>query len=207
MEVHKPADLINFLRSHIEPLEDEIYGTSFRASVYLHDGTFIPCVVFRDFELVTSLAIKRFTAGQAEKCGTVKKAGGTGYVNMVKHYLLNNSRIRLSEIGRIEKSKFAIPSKFLQQIEVETSKGWTGFTCKMNDGKYLGFGTTYAFEFFYMPSNYSLNDITAIINHSYVLKNGELKYHPQPMLAYPSDYNEAVVNREMSFFECFIDRI
>ena len=77
----------------------------------------------------------------------------------------------------------------------------------MSDGKYLGFGTSYSFEFFSIPSPYCPHDITAVINDSYVLKNGDLKYHSRPMLAYPNDYHEANVNREMPFYECFLDCI
>jgi hypothetical protein len=45
----------------------------------------------------------------------------------------------------------------------------------MKDGKYIGFGTRFLTEFFQMPDNYSTDDIIEIVNHSYVLKKGEIR--------------------------------
>jgi hypothetical protein len=47
----------------------------------------------------------------------------------------------------------------------------------MKDGTYVGFGTTFHWEFFQMPEGYSVYDIEEIINHSYVLQTGELRSH------------------------------
>jgi hypothetical protein len=53
-------EIINFLKENIEPLEDNVYGLGYRASVYLKDGTFLPCVLFRNPNAVVNLAIRRF---------------------------------------------------------------------------------------------------------------------------------------------------
>ena len=66
----------------------------------------------------------------------------------------------------------------------------------MKDGKHFGFGTTFHWEFFQMPDGYSVDDIEEIINHSYVLKNGELRSHRQGPKTIPEEYKEAVVYRE-----------
>ncbi len=206
MEVQKPADLIRFLKDHIEPLEDEIYGQSYRAAVYLKDGTFIPCVIFRNFQLVTQLAFERFRTALI-RGWTEKKIRGVGYAHMIRHFSINNKRVKFSEIKKIEPSSFAFPNKFLQLIETETGEGWTGFTCKMKDGKYIGFKANYTFEFFFIPNGYHFTDIEMLINHSYVLKNGELKHYQVPMPNYPFDQDRALVNYEMPFFECYLDHI
>ncbi len=36
-------DIIKFFKDNVEPLEDNAYGIGYRASVYLIDGTFLPC--------------------------------------------------------------------------------------------------------------------------------------------------------------------
>lgn len=39
-------EILKFLKENISPLIDDFYGTRYRASVYLKDGTFLPCVLF-----------------------------------------------------------------------------------------------------------------------------------------------------------------
>ena len=58
-----------------------------------------------------------------------------------------------------------------------------------------------------MPDNYSVNDIVEIINHSYVLKTGELRSHREGEMTRPEEYKDAVVFRERPFFECFLDNL
>lgn len=58
-----------------------------------------------------------------------------------------------------------------------------------------------------LPDGYSADDIGEIINHSYVLKSGELRSHKIAFSEYPDDYKEAVIHRERPFFECYLDNI
>ncbi|VEP11531.1 hypothetical protein H1P_1080018 [Hyella patelloides LEGE 07179] len=39
--------IAKFLERDIEPFDDYLYGESFRCSVYLTDGTYLPCVILR----------------------------------------------------------------------------------------------------------------------------------------------------------------
>jgi len=52
-------EIISFLKNNIEPLEDGFYGAGYRAATYLKDGTYLPCVIFRNTKKTVDLAIKR----------------------------------------------------------------------------------------------------------------------------------------------------
>lgn len=70
-------EIINFLKENIEPLEDNVYGVGYRASVYLKDGTFLPCVLFRNPNAVVNLAIRRFKEEKGGN-GIFSKSRGVG---------------------------------------------------------------------------------------------------------------------------------
>jgi hypothetical protein len=199
-------DIVNFLKTNVEPLESNIYGSGYRASVYLTDGTFLPCVIFRNPKSIVNLAIKRF---KDEKSGNsiFKIGSGSGYFTIVKNFVTKGNRINEYDIDKVEISKYAFPLSIQKQIKGETTMGWTGFAAKMKDGKYFGFGQSFLCEFFQMPEGYGVEDIIEIINHSYVLKNGELRSHKEAHLTRPDDYKDTVVYRERPYFECFIENL
>jgi hypothetical protein len=206
MRHQQSEDIIKFLKDNVEPLQDSAYGLGYRASAYLIDGTFLPCVIFRNPKTVVNLAIRRFKEEQKGK-GIFNKSSGLGYYDIVKTFVTNGNCINDYDIDRVEKSRFAFPLTIQKQIQGETTMGWTGFVAKMKDGKYFGFGTNFRWEFFQMPDNYSVDDISEIINHSYVLKTGELRSHREGSMTRPEEYKDAVVYRERPFFECFIDHL
>ena len=202
----KPEEIIHFLKTSIDPLPDNGSGNSYRASVYLTDGTFLPCVLFQNREAMVNLAIRRFREEQGGK-GLFRRSSGSGYERIVASFVTNRNMLNDFEIDRIEKSRFAFPVEILQQIKGETTMGWTGFAAKMKDGKHVGFGTRFSFEFFQLPDEYSVDDIEEIVSHSYVLKGGELRAHKVPFFEHPEDYKEAVIYRERSYFVCFLDHL
>ena len=206
MRQQKTDEIIKFLKDNIEPLQDSVYGLGYRASVYLTDGTFLPCVIFRNPNTIVNLAIRRFKEEQPEN-GIFKRKSGVSYYNIVKNFVATGNCINDYDIDRVEKSKFAFPLNIQKQIQGETTMGWTGFAAKMKDGSYLGFGTNFRWEFFNMPDNYSVEDIEEIINHSYVLKTGELRSHRQGPLTRPEEYKDAIVYRERPYFECYLDNL
>ena len=67
MRRNKTEDIVKFFFVFIEPLEDNSFGLGYRASVYLTDGTFLPCVIFRNPKTVVNLAIRRFKEEQTKK--------------------------------------------------------------------------------------------------------------------------------------------
>lgn len=204
MEKMSREEIVHFLKNNIEPLNDANYGAGYRASVYLVDGTFLPCVMFRSPKPIVELAMKRF---EQEKNGNgiFAKSVEDAYYNVVRNFVTSGNCINDYDIARIEESRFAFPVPLLSQIEGETTMGWTGFSVKMKDGNIVGFGTSFQMAFFQMPDNYEIEDMEEIVNHSYVSKTGELQFHEVPFFESPADYDKGAINRERPFFKCFID--
>ena len=199
-------EIIEFLKNNIEPLEDNVYGLGYRASVYLKDETFLPCVVFRNSKPIVELAMRRFDEEQ-KRNENPGKSSGVGYYEIVKNFVAHGNCINSYDIARVEKSRYALPLSIMKQIRGETTMSWTGFAVKMKDGKYFAFGTTYRFMFFDIPDTYSFDDIEEIVNHSYVTEAGELRFHRVPFFEFPDDYNHAILYRDRPYFECFVDNL
>jgi len=196
-------EIRDYLRHNIEPFAFSFSEVSFRAAVHLTDGLFLPCVVFRNQEERVKQAIKRFRDEQTGR--SIYKDPTNGYEEIVKSFVTRGNRLSFSDIASIEPSQFAFPAYVLNQIVGETTMSWTGFVAKMKDGKLFGFGTEFRFEFFDMPENYSVQDIEEIINHSYILKSGELCLLQEGCRSFPDNYEDAVIYRERTFFNCYIE--
>ena len=54
-------DIIHFLKENIQPLDDQGDDLGYRTSATLKDGTFLPCVIFRNPSKLIDQAIKRIT--------------------------------------------------------------------------------------------------------------------------------------------------
>lgn len=175
MKSHQNEEFIQFLKANVEPLDDNLYGLGYRVSAYLKDGTFLPCVIFRNPKTYVNLALQRFKETQPKK--SLFGSSSVNHYSVIKGFVTTGNRISEYEIDRLELSQYAIPASFQKQIEGETTMGWTGFTAKMNDGKSFSFGTTFNVDFFDMPEGYAANDIIEIHNHSYISKSGEIKSH------------------------------
>ena len=195
--------LLEFMQSGIEPIRDSTYGDGYRCSAYLSDGTFLPCVMLRNGDPITELALRRFD--EEKKGKGIFRKNDDSYKAIVKHFLTSGNRVNAYDIARVEPSKYAIPLTLLSQIHGETTMSWTGFVLEMRDGKYIAFGTTFLFEFFNMPEPYSFADVVAVHNHSYVTKAGELKSLREGFMEAPSDYDQTLVNRERPYFVCYVD--
>jgi hypothetical protein len=116
--------ILEYLKSGEEPFPDSIYGDGYRCSVYLKDGTLLPCVMLRKSGPVVALAIRRF---EQEKKGKGIFGSRNGYESTVKTFVASGNRINHYDIARIEPSRFAIPLPLLKKIEGETTMAWTGF--------------------------------------------------------------------------------
>lgn len=143
-------DIINFLKTNIQPLSDSIYGYGYRASVTLTDGLHLPCVMFRNASKIIDLAIKRFDEEQSGK-SIFSKSSGLGYRDIIKTFVTSGNCLNYYDIAKVDKSDFAFPEQTLNLIRGETKMGWTGFVAKMKDGKQFSFGTSFLFDFFDMP--------------------------------------------------------
>ncbi|MDC7998466.1 hypothetical protein [Gilvibacter sediminis] len=194
---------IKFLKENVEPIYDEICGNGYRASVYLKDGTYLPCVRFRNPDHKTNQAIKRLDEERKGK-SIFSSTSGHGYKEIVELFVTTGNRISEFDIARIELSPYAFSKEILSQIRGETSMGWTGFCAKMTDGKVFGFGTSFSFDFFQMPDGYTAKDVIEIINHSYYAKDGTIKKHKIGSTMQRADYNAELINLSRPFFDCYL---
>lgn len=201
----KPLDenaIISYLKENVTPLNDDRFGPGYRASVYLTDGTFLPCVLFRNSEPIVELAVRRFKEEQSGR-SIFAKSAGLGYEYVVKTFVAQGNCINHYEIAEITKSRFAFPLEVLGQVKGETTMGWTAFVASFRDGRRLGFGTRWSTEFFDLPQGYETEEIVEIINNSYLLGTGEVVHHrsldPKMTIA------KLDINREKPFFECYLD--
>lgn len=199
-------DILSFLKNNIEPIEDYSYGIGYRTSVFLIDGTYLPCVIFRSSKNIVELAIKRFNNEQSGK-SIFSNSSKSWYYEIVKSFVAKGNCINAYDICKVEKSKYAFPISILKQIKGETTMGWTGFVVKMKDGKCFSFGTTFLMEFFQMPEGYSVGDIEEVINHSYISNEREICSYHVPFNEYLRNHNNSVVYRERPFFECYLDSL
>jgi hypothetical protein len=206
MKKQTTEEIVKFLKENIEPYPDNAYGQGYRASAYLIDGTYIPCVMFRNPSTIVGLAIRRFKDEQSGK-SIFSKSSGQGYADNVKNFVTNGNCVNYYDIARVEKSKNAFPLQILGQIKGETTMSWTGFVLKMKDDKYFGFGTQFLNAFFTMPNNYLPDDIVEVINHTYISKDGKVCSHKVPFFDWPTDYDNDAVYRERPYFDCFIDNL
>ncbi len=108
MKTPKPEEIARFLKSNIEPLED-VYGTGYRASAYLLDGTYLPCVAFRNPKDMTDLAIRQFKEEQSKKRLFRKRE--SCYRTIVQHFVTVGNRVNGHEIARVKKANllFLVP--------------------------------------------------------------------------------------------------
>jgi len=95
-------DIVKYLKNNIEPIEDNSYGQGYRASVYLRDGTYLPCVVFRSSSKIVKLAIRRFKEEKKAK-GFFNKISGMGYYNIVKSFVTTGNCLNEYDIAKLRK--------------------------------------------------------------------------------------------------------
>lgn len=112
-------DIINFLKDNIQPLGDNAYGLGYRAAATLKDGTFLPCVIFRNPSTLINLAIRRFKEEQTGK-SIFSKSSGLGYREIVKTFVASGNCVNHYDIVKVDKSRFAFPLDIQKQITGET---------------------------------------------------------------------------------------
>ncbi|HEX6716853.1 MAG TPA: hypothetical protein VF088_07065 [Pyrinomonadaceae bacterium] len=173
--------LVRFLRSEIEPISDGYSKKAYRASAYLRDGTYLPCVVFRQMSDIVELAIRRIADTKSEK-----EEDWYNYQMVIRSFVATTNRVAFYDVARIEKSPYALPVSILKKVleAGETHMSWISFVGVMNDSKQFDFGSTYHVEFFDMPEGYTAECIVDVIPHRSV---GSQMF------------------REKPYFNCFVD--
>jgi hypothetical protein len=199
-------DIIKFLKDNIQPLDDNAYGLGYRASATLKDGTLLPCVIFRNPATLIDLAIRRFKEEQSGK-SIFSKSSGLGYREIVKTFVASGNCVNHYDIAKVDKSRFAFPLDVQKQIKGETSMSWTAFVAKFKDGRHLSFGTTWNWEFFDLPDDFNAENIVEIINHSYLLKTGQIVGHRSSFDRVTRKDEMEKIYSDRQFFECYVDNL
>jgi hypothetical protein len=197
------TDWLKDVLSGGEPLPDAIYGPRYRCSLYLKDGTHLPCAVIQPKRNLIDLAKRRI---RQETTGHGVLGGADAYDQILATFVAHGNRVNDYDVESAEPSKFAIPGELLDQIEGETTMGWTGWVFQMRDGTPFSYGSAFSMEFFDLPDGYSFADVETVINHSYVDSGGSiLPLNQGPVLW--DDYRSLPVLRERVFFTCFVDEL
>jgi hypothetical protein len=173
--------LVQFLRSEVEPISDVNSKKAYRAAAYLRDGTYLPCVMFRQISDIVDLAIRRIAETKSER-----EEDWYNYQMVIRSFVVTTNRVAFYDIARIEKSPYALPASILKKVWAagETRMSWISFVGVMDDGKEFDFGSAYHVEFFDMPEGYAADRIVDVIPHKNV---GEQMLRDRP------------------YFDCFVD--
>ncbi len=186
------AEIAAFLKSNIEPLKDRFHGDRYRASVFLKDGTYLPCVVFESKKLRVELALRRFDELRNQS---------SQYPMVVESFVASGSRLADYEIKTVEPSPFAWPLETLKTIYGETTMGWTAFVVEMKDGTMHSYGTRFSFEFFDLPKGYAYSNIAQI--HSGMVYSQAGGIVPFSLNA----LQEIQTYREKPYFTCYLPEL
>jgi hypothetical protein len=188
----KAAEMAGFVFDNVEPLHDKILGNQYRASAYLNDGTYLPCVIFQSRRTQVALALRRFKELRWKR---------SQYEAVVESFVTGHSNVAYYQIKTIESSPFAWPLEILKTIKGETSMGWTAFVAEMKDGKQFSFGTSFRFEFFELPPGYAHSDIAKI--HSGKVYSETLGLQDFSI----EGMRQVQTLREKPFFSCYLKEL
>ncbi|HEU4510108.1 MAG TPA: hypothetical protein VFR78_17875 [Pyrinomonadaceae bacterium] len=181
------AEISEFLMENVKSLRDQISGEFYRASAYLRDDTYLPCVTFANPEHIVNLAIRRFH----ETLNTPE------HRLVVQSFVANGTVVPIYQVERVELSPYAWPEELLDQIHGETVMGWTFFAATMKDGMNFTFATSTGYEFFDLPEGYSYKDIVEIHSGTVADEHGRLN-------EYSLEWSGKCY-RDKPFFRCYTD--
>ena len=187
----------------VDPLEDTIYGNQYRCALTLKDNTHIPCAILQSRNKRLELAKRRIKETLE---GNSILVGDDPYGRVVSSFVTAGNRVNDYDVIDAQPSRFAIPIDLLQNIEGETTMGWTGWVFEMGDGNRFSYGSSFSMYFFQLPESYSFSDVVKIHNHSYITEKGEIAELTRGGLP-PDGYPNDDVLREMVHFVCSIDDI
>jgi hypothetical protein len=163
------ARIAEFLMENVKPRKDSYYGGDYRyyyrASAYLRDNTYLPCVMFANPAKIVDRTLTRLAETAKDNAN---------YLRVVQSFAAHGARVPIHEVDRVELSPYAWPDELLDQIYGETVMGWTCFAATMKDGMNFTFGSNYSYDFFDLPEGYSYKDIVEIHSGMVVLEDGRL---------------------------------
>jgi hypothetical protein len=196
-------DWIKNIISKVEPIEDPFYGSMYRCSLTLRDGTYLPCAVIQAKRKLVDLAKRRI---KEEMAGKGHIGGADPYGQIVSTFVAQGNKVNDYDVASSDISKYAPPLALLRQIRGETFMAWTGWVFRMRDGRLFSYGTPFRAEFLQLPDGYDFHDVTEVINHSFVDAAGAVVTLDCGALP-PASYDRLKVLRERAFFVCAVDGV
>lgn len=164
-EQEEPADEIYALVRKQKANPDLCDKNAYRCAAFLTDGFYLPCVLFREAEAHSELALRRFQEESERIPNRIHRDGAIDCPSIVKHFVTKGNRVDFYDIARVEPSPYATPLHLLSQVRGETSMSWTQFAALMNDGTEFSFGTAYRMEFFDIPDGFAWDRVVNIVPH------------------------------------------
>ncbi|MEQ1489742.1 MAG: hypothetical protein ABL932_04255 [Terricaulis sp.] len=159
-------DLIpKLIEAGIEEVPEEFGGPGYRCSVWLKDGTYLPCVFVQKVgrpadRLRKSVGDELSGEGQYDPltCDPVRQS--------LKWYLCYPNQIASHLIERIEPSPFAIPISLLAQVTGEVASYVWLFALETASGRRFKFSgqDPSSMIFFELPDEVSFSDFVNVIN-------------------------------------------
>lgn len=171
--------IISFLKTSIEPIGDVYSDEAYRAAVYLADGTYVPCVIFRNKNNISKFLLNRFSDLQDKK--------NFKDTNIVPSLFDGACTLQFFKVAKVEESSYALPVKLRDVLSStgETGMGYTSFEGQTDDGKKYIFAGTSEFAFFHMPEGYNAKRLINVVPHK--------------------TNSGSVVYLEIPYYHCFID--
>jgi hypothetical protein len=158
-------EFCKYLEKEIEPISyGEFNETAYRASVYLLDNTYIPCVLFRNSYAQADRAIREFEIVR----NSPPVDDRINYRSYVRAFTTGDNIIASNIISKIENSPYAIPISCYNQLAamMKIENGGLSFLGRMNDGKKFDFFIDSDIEFIDMPDGYVASQLAEIIPHA-----------------------------------------
>lgn len=118
----KYGEMIQWVRTNVEPTPDLRLRNSFRCSAYLKDGLYLPCVLLREAHSHVRHAIERFEESRTSDITDPRNLKPGYYPTVVGSFVAWGNRVSIWDIDRVERSLFAIPPVRLAEIGGETRR-------------------------------------------------------------------------------------
>ena len=117
MDVSQIAD---WARAHGAEIPDMFSRRSFRGAARLTDGTYLPCVQFREDQPYIQLALDRFEESKTSGVTDPNNLKPGYYPSVVRSFVTTGNHLNYYDIAELEISPFAIPLERVREIGKES---------------------------------------------------------------------------------------
>jgi len=175
--------VLEYIENRVDRFPDPTFGEGARCSVYLKDGTYLPCVLLRDWQKAVSLFMARLDQEGSGRA-VLAEIKDIAEQSLVRFFITNQNIVKLSDIASIEVSPYAIPHSFLRELDLNSDnkllpKNTLSFVLEMNDDQlFLYENRALNQEFYDLPSGYSFSDVKKVHKSAYKHPDGLVRRVP-----------------------------